>query len=40
MAGIAALLNQKLGVPQGNLNPVLYKLAATANNIFHDVTLA
>jgi len=40
MAGIAALLNQKQGSPQGNLNPTLYKLAATANNIFHDVTIA
>jgi len=40
MAGIAALLNQKLGAPQGPLNPTLYKLAATANNIFHDVTIA
>jgi len=40
MAGIAALLNQKLGSPQGNLNPTLYKLAASPNSIFHDVTLA
>ena len=40
MAGIAALLNQKLGTPQGNLNPTLYQLAATTNNIFHDVTIA
>ena len=40
MAGIAALLNQKLGAAQGNLNPTLYHLAATANNIFHDVTIA
>jgi hypothetical protein len=41
MAGIAALLNQKTGGFQGELNPTLYVLAATpANNIFHDVTVA
>ncbi len=41
MAGIAALLNQKIGEPQANLNPVLYQLAADpANGVFHDVTLA
>lgn len=41
MAGIAALLNQRVGAAQGNLNPELYKLAAvTSNNIFHDVTVA
>jgi subtilase family serine protease len=39
MAGLAALLNTKLGAAQGNLNPVLYTLAATpSNNIFHDIT--
>ncbi len=40
MAGVAALLNQKQGGPQGNLNPVLYQLAATASTVFHDVTVA
>jgi pseudomonalisin len=41
MAGIAALLNQKEGSAQGNLNPTLYSLAATpANNVFNDVTVA
>ncbi len=41
MAGIAALLNQKTGAAQGNLNPRLYALAATpANGVFHDVTVA
>jgi subtilase family serine protease len=41
MAGIAALLDQKLGARQGNLNPLFYKLAATPSNaVFHDVTLA
>ncbi|GAA0708845.1 hypothetical protein GCM10009105_08770 [Dokdonella soli] len=40
MAGIAALLNQKTGSAQANLNPRLYALAATpANGVFHDVTV-
>lgn len=41
MAGIAALLNQKMGSAQGNLNPRLYALAAIPGNaVFHDVTVA
>lgn len=41
MAGIAALLNQKSGTAQANLNPRLYALAANpANGVFHDVTVA
>lgn len=41
MAGIAARLNQKVGSPQGNLNPRLYALAANpANRVFHDATPA
>jgi subtilase family serine protease len=41
MAGIAALLDQKAGGGQGNLNPKLYQLAAnTANGVFNDVTVA
>lgn len=41
MAGVAALLNQKAGGPQGNINPGLYGLAADpANGVFHDVTIA
>jgi hypothetical protein len=40
MAGVAALLNQKMGAEQGNLNPLLYKLAATSPSVFHDVTVA
>jgi hypothetical protein len=41
MAGVAALLNQKLGGPQGNLNPLLYTLAATpSNGVYHDATVA
>jgi hypothetical protein len=39
MAGIAALLNTKLGEAQGNLNPTIYKLAASTPVAFHDVTL-
>ncbi len=40
MAGIAALLNQKFQSPQGEINPLLYTLAATpANKVFHDVTV-
>ncbi len=40
MAGIAALLNTKMGVKQGNLNPMLYRLAASTPAAFHDVTIA
>ncbi len=41
MASITALLNQQAGSPQGNLNPLLYRLAATpANGAFHDTTVA
>jgi hypothetical protein len=40
MAGIAALLDQELGAPQGNLNPQIYSMAATAPAAFHDVTVA
>ncbi len=41
MAGITALLNQKIGSAQGNLNPRLYSLATnSANGVFHDVTAA
>ncbi|HEY8011259.1 MAG TPA: S53 family peptidase [Rudaea sp.] len=41
MAGIAALLNQRMGSAQGNLNPRLYALAATPQNgVFHDTTQA
>jgi subtilase family serine protease len=39
MAGVTALLNQKAGGPQGNMNPLLYRLAATAG-VFHDATPA
>jgi subtilase family serine protease len=40
MAGVTALLDQKLGDGQGNLNPKLYPLAASARSAFHDVTVA
>ncbi len=41
MAGVTALLDQKLGAAQGSLNSNLYQLAAVpSNNIFHDVTVA
>ena len=40
MAGIAALLDQSKGEAQGNLNPELYKLAASTPAAFHDVTVA
>ena len=40
MAGIAALLNQSRGAPQGLLNPNLYMLAATPSaEVFNDVTI-
>jgi hypothetical protein len=40
MAGIQALVNQKMGGKQGNPNPVLYKLAASsvASSVFHSIT--
>ncbi len=37
-AGIVALINQRMGTPQGNVNPGLYKLAQTVPETFHDVT--
>jgi hypothetical protein len=40
MAGVAALLDQKLGGAQGNLNPQIYALAASAPASFHDTTVA
>jgi len=40
MAGIQALVNQKMGSSQGNPNPVYYKLAASsvASTVFHSIT--
>ncbi len=37
-AGVVALINQKLGRPQGNVNPALYAQAASAPWAFHDIT--
>ncbi len=37
MAGIVAMLNQKQGSRQGNINPTLYSLASSNSAIFHDV---
>jgi subtilase family serine protease len=40
MAGIQALVNEKMGGKQGNPNPVYYKLAASsaASSVFHSIT--
>jgi len=38
MAGIAALLDQKLASRQGNLNPLLYRTASGVPADFHDAT--
>jgi hypothetical protein len=40
MAGIAALLDQQSGTPQGNLSPALYQLAASSPAAFHQVSIA
>jgi subtilase family serine protease len=40
MAGITALLDQKVGKAQGSLNTQLYKMAASSPAAFHDVTVA
>jgi len=39
MAAVAALLNQKAGSRQGNLNPLLYRLAQSSLSPFNDVTV-
>ena len=36
-AGMVALLNQKMGAAQGNINPALYSLAAKSGDAFHDI---
>jgi subtilase family serine protease len=40
LAGIQALVNQKMGGAQGNPNPVYYKLAASsvASSVFHSIS--
>jgi subtilase family serine protease len=40
MAGIAALLDQKLGTAQGSLNQALYATAAASPAAVHDITVA
>ncbi len=40
MAGVAALLDQQIGGPQGNLNPQLYQLAAGVPAVFNDASPA
>jgi pseudomonalisin len=40
MAAVTALLNQKTGGSQGNLNLILYTIAASNPNAFHDATPA
>ena len=37
-AGIVAILNQKTGSSQGNVNPTLYALATANVGAFHDIT--
>lgn len=37
-AGIVALLEQKMGSPQGNINAVLYPLFAKSPSAFHNIT--
>jgi hypothetical protein len=40
MAGVAALIDQESGSPQGNLNPSLYSMAAGTPAAFHQVSVA
>jgi hypothetical protein len=40
MSGVAALLDQKLGSAQGNLNPETYQMAANSPGAFHAVSIA
>ena len=37
-AGLVTLIVQKANQRQGNVNPILYQLAANAPNAFHDIT--
>jgi subtilase family serine protease len=37
VAGLVALINQKMSARQGNINPGLYSLAGTVPSAFHDV---
>ncbi len=37
-AGLVALMNQKFGTRLGNVNSMLYSLAGSTSNVFHDIT--
>jgi len=37
-AALVALINQKTGTRQGNLNPILYSMGSTVPGAFHDVS--
>ena len=39
MAGIAALINEAMGSAQGNMNPLIYRIANSTATAFHDVTV-
>lgn len=39
-AGVVALVNTKVGSAAGNINPLLYALAASTPSAFHDTTVA
>lgn len=38
-AGVVALVNQKTGTTQGNVNPAIYSLATSEPYVFHDITV-
>jgi len=40
LAGVAALLDEKSQIPQGNINPQIYAMAANSPSTFHDSTPA
>ncbi len=40
MAGVTAMLAEKMGRGVGNLNPELYQMAVSAPQALHDVTIA
>ena len=40
MAGVQALIDQKVAGPQGNINAQIYALAASTPSAFHDTTIA
>jgi pseudomonalisin len=40
MAGVVALINTSVGTAAGNINPLLYKIAASTPAAFHDTTVS